>query len=171
MKKTVFSRHKNQSLTLWQYKTRTLWVLKMTIWQNLKFPPQEWAILFHCRRNLLSCMVTYSQPTDGNPTSFHPHPLPPCPPSLSCSCLWLCPPALLAHPGDMAACSPEKLQCHVHTQTTMLLPATWSVAFWPFLFNWYYLSMSNIHTEMTSRKYFIVFTVEGKIIYYKAIVS
>lgn len=46
-------------------------------------PPLEWAILFHCRRKLLSCLVTYSQHTDGKPASFHPLPLPPCPPSLS----------------------------------------------------------------------------------------
>lgn len=31
--------------------------------------------------------------------------------------------------------------------------------------------MANIVIEMTSRKYFIVFTVEGKIIYYKAMFS
>lgn len=164
MKKTVFSRHKNQLLTLWQYQTRTVQALK-AIRQNLIFPALEWVILFHCRRKLLSCLVTYSQHTDGNPTSFHPLPLPPCPPSLPFPCLWLCPPALLAHPGDMAACNPETLQCHVHTQTTTVLPMTWSVGFWPFLFNWYHLSMSNIVIEMASRKYFIVFTVEGKIIY------
>lgn len=98
-------------------------------------PPLEWVILFHCRWELLSCLVTYSQHTDGKPASFHPLPLPPCPPSLSFPGLWLCPPALFAHPGDMAACNPEKLQCHVHIQTMTLLPTTWSVGFWPFLFD------------------------------------